>query len=79
MAVSVTLEFLGKQFEPAFAELRMIRADQAEMRDDIRVLTAIVLRHENTLKDMLAHVRAMVAQRQRFNDRLRRLEEQPAQ
>ena len=68
----VTLEFIAKQLE------RMI-ADQAEMRDDIRVLTAIGLRHENTLKDVLAQVRAMVSQHQRFNDRLRRLEEQPAE
>lgn len=79
MAETVTLEFLGAQFERVFTELRSIRADQAEMRDDIRVLTAIVLRHENTLKDILEQIRVMVAQHQRFNDRLRRLEEQPAQ
>jgi hypothetical protein len=79
MLETVTLEFLGAQFERVFADLRSIRADQAEMRDDIRVLTAIVLRHENTLKDILGQIRAMVAQHQRFNDRLRRLEEQPAQ
>ena len=78
MAETVTLEFLGAQME------RMI-ADQAPVRDDIRVLTAIALRHENTLKnmaeqmqDMLGQMRVMVAQHQRFNDRLRRLEEQPA-
>ena len=78
MAETVTLEFLGAQME------RML-ADQAAMRDDIRVLTAIVLRHENTLnnmakeiRDMLGQMRAMVVQHQRFNDRLRRLEEQPA-
>jgi hypothetical protein len=78
MAETVTLEFLGAQME------RML-ADQAAMRDDIRVLTAIALRHENTLKnmaeqmqDMLGRMRVMVAQHQRFNDRLRRLEEQPA-
>jgi len=72
MAEPVTLEFLGAQME------RML-AEQAAMRDDIRVLTAIVLRHENTLVDMLQQIRAMVAQHQRFDDRLRRLEEQPAQ
>ncbi|HEV2300246.1 MAG TPA: hypothetical protein VGR91_01640 [Stellaceae bacterium] len=60
-------------------------ADQAAMRDDIRVLTAIVLRHESTLarldetmQAILQQMRAMVAQHQRFNDRLRRLEEEPA-
>lgn len=79
MAEAVTLEFLGAQME------RML-ADQAAMRDDIRVLTAIALRHENTLKnmaeemrDMLTQMRAMVAQHQRFSDRLRRLEDQPAE
>jgi len=79
MAESVTLEFLGAQME-------RLLADQAAMRDDIRVLTAIALRHENTLKnmaeemrDMLTQIRAMVSQHQRFNDRLRRLEDQPAE
>ena len=78
MAENVTLDFLGAQME------RML-ADQAAMRDDVRVLTATALRHENTLKsmaeemrDILAQMRAMVAQHSRFNDRLRRLEEQPA-
>ncbi len=79
MAETVTLEFLGAQME-------RLLADQAAMRDDIRVLTAIVLRHENTLKsisdqmrDILNQMRTMVAQHQRFNDRLHRLEGQPAE
>jgi len=79
MAETVTLEFLGAQME-------RLLTDQAAMRDDIHVLTTIALRHENTLKnmseqmqDMLGQMRAMVAQHARFNDRLRRLEEQPAQ
>jgi len=79
MAENVSLEFLGAQFERLFGELNTMRAEQTAMRDDIRVLTAIVLRHENTLVDMLQQIRAMVAQHSRFNDRLRRLEEQPAQ
>jgi hypothetical protein len=54
-------------------------ADQEQMREDIRVLTAITLRHENTLNDMLTQIRAMVSQHQRFSDRLRRLEDQPAE
>ena len=79
MADNVSLEFLSAQFERVFAELRAIRTDQAEMRDDIRVLTAIVLPNENVLKDMLEQITAMVDQHRRFNDRLRRLEEQPAE
>jgi hypothetical protein len=70
MAETITLEFLARQLERVLTE-------QAAMRDDMHVLTAIALRHENTLKDVLAQMRAMVAQHQRFNDRLRRLEEQP--
>jgi hypothetical protein len=79
MAETVTLEFLGAQME------RLI-ADQAAMRDDLRVWTAIALHHENTMEnmaeqmqDMLGQMRAMMAQHQYFDDRLRRLEEQPAQ
>jgi len=79
MAETVTPEFIAKQLD------RVI-ADQAEMREDMRVLTGIVLRHENTLNamreemhDMLRQISAMVAQHQRFNDRLRRLEEQSAE
>jgi hypothetical protein len=79
MAENVTLELLGAQME------RML-AGQSEMRDDIRVLTAIVLRHENTrnamreeMRDMLRQMSTMVAQHQRFSDRLRRLEDQIAE
>ena len=79
MADAITLDFIASQLE------RVI-AGQAEMCDDIRVLTVIALRHENTLiemktemHDMLTQITAMVAQHARFNDRLRRLEEQPAQ
>ena len=42
MAETVTLEFLARQLD------RVI-TDQAAMRDDIRVLTTIALRHETTL------------------------------
>jgi hypothetical protein len=72
MAETVTLEFLARQLD------RVI-TDQAAMRDDIRVLTTIALRHENTLVDMLQQMRVMVAQHQRFSDRLRRLEGQSAE
>jgi hypothetical protein len=76
MAETVTLEFLGAQMERMFSEQAKMREEISGLRDDIRVLTAIVLRHENTLVDMLQQIRAMVAQHQRFGDRLRRLEEQ---
>ena len=57
-------------------------AEQAATRDDLRVLTSIVLRHESmiarlddTMRATLEQMRAMVAQHQRFDARLRRLEE----
>lgn len=75
MAESVFLEFIGAQLERIFADHAKIWGEIAGLRDDGRALTAIVLRHENTLKDILGQVRAMVAQHQRFDDRLRPLEE----
>jgi hypothetical protein len=65
----VTLEFPGKQLERVIAE-------QNAMRDDLRVLTTIVLRLEGTVNGVLDQLHAMVAQHQRFDARLRRLEEE---
>ena len=78
MAENVTLEFLGAQMERMFVEQAKTREEIAALREDMHVLTAIVLRDENTLNDMLTQITAMVAQHRRFNDRLLRLEEQPA-
>jgi hypothetical protein len=58
----VTLEFLGKQLENVIAE-------QNSIRDDLRVLTAIVLRLEGTLNGVLDQLHAMVSQHQRFDAR----------
>jgi hypothetical protein len=79
MADNVSLEFLGAQMERLLAGQAAMREDIRGLREDVNILTAIVLRHENTLTDLLQQIRAMVAQHARFNDRLRRLEEQPAQ
>ncbi len=49
------------------------------MRDDIKVLTAIVLRHEETLIRVLEQMTAMVAQNARIVDRLRALDERVTQ
>jgi hypothetical protein len=72
MAENVTLEFLGAQME------RML-ARQDRLQEDMHVLTSIVLRHENMMKDMLEQITAMVRQHARFSERLRQLEEHPAQ
>jgi hypothetical protein len=65
----ITLEFLGKQLERVIAE-------QSAARDDLRVLTTIVLRLEGTVNGVLDQPHGMVAQHQRFDARLRRLEEE---
>ena len=56
--------------------------EMASMRDDIRVLTAIVLRHEpmllrldETLNGVLEQMRAMVAQNARVVDRIRAIDD----
>jgi hypothetical protein len=63
----VTLEFLGKQLERVIAE-------QNSTRDDLRVLTSIVLRLEGTVNGVLDQLHAMVSRHQRFDTRLSRLE-----
>jgi hypothetical protein len=54
MPETVTLEFLA-------AQQRRILDEIAFLRDDIKVLTAIVLRHEETLIRVLEQMTAMVA------------------
>ena len=78
MAESVTLEFLGRQLERVFAELAAIRDEQSATRGDLTVLTSIVLRHDATLNAILDQLHALTAQHNRFDIRLRRLEEQQA-
>lgn len=75
MAETVTLEFLGRQFERVFAELAAIRDEQSATRGDLTVLTSIVLRHDATLNGILDQLHAPTAQRNRFDIRLRRIED----
>jgi hypothetical protein len=56
------LEFLGKLLERVIAE-------QNSTRDDLRVLTTIMLRLEGTLNGVLDQLHAMVLQHQRFDAR----------
>jgi hypothetical protein len=69
------LNFLARQNE------RLI-TDVASLRDDMRVLTAVVMRldntrerHEGLLADMLREIQATNARAARTDDRLRRLKE----
>jgi hypothetical protein len=54
--------------------LRQVIAEQAATRDDMRVLTAIAKRQDNTLAALLTEVRAMHSQHSRMDSRLRALE-----
>ena len=72
MPETITLEFLA-------AQQRRILDEIAFLRDDIKVLTAIVLRHEETLIRVLEQMTAMVAQNARIVDRLHALDERVTQ
>lgn len=72
---SVTLEFISRQQERLLAEV-------AALRDEVRVQSAVTNRLDTMMGQMLTiqtgmleQIRAMVAQHQRFADRLNRLEE----
>jgi hypothetical protein len=72
----VDLMFIGRA-------LQRLTTEVASLRDDMHVVTAIVLRLDreferlNTkLDDMLQHMRAMVAPHQSTAERVRQLEEQ---
>ena len=72
----VTLDFLAHH-------IRGMRDDVLSLKEDMSVLTAIVLqlerdaaRREARDEDMLTQMRAMVRQHQRFSERLRALEEE---
>lgn len=55
--------------------LHRLTTEVASLRDDMKVLTAIVLRHEETLIRVLEQITMMVAQNARIADRLRAVED----
>jgi hypothetical protein len=65
----VTLEFLARQQERILDEL-------STMRDDMQVLTAMVMRLDGTVGLVLTELRAMHSQHNRLANRVRRLEEE---
>jgi hypothetical protein len=64
----VTLEFLARQQTTILSEL-------GALRDDVNVLTSIVMRQDATLTALLTEIRAMHTQHARFGNRLRAVEE----
>jgi chromosome segregation ATPase len=65
----ITLEFLARQ------QQRMID-EMSSMRDDMQVLTAMVMRLDGTVGLVLTELRAMHSQHNRLANRVRRVEEQ---
>ena len=72
---SVDLAYVGRA-------LQRLTADVASMRDEMKVQTAIILRHETmlirldeTLNGMLQQITAMVSQNARIVDRVRVVED----
>jgi hypothetical protein len=61
------LTFITRQFD------RLI-ADVASLRDDMSVMTAIVLRLDGSQSALLTELRAVHTQIGRMNDRVRKLE-----
>jgi hypothetical protein len=59
---TVDLAYIGRA-------LQRLTNEVASLHDDMRVLTAIVLRHEETLIRVLEQITAMVAQNRRIVDR----------
>ena len=56
--------------------VRQVIAEQAVARDDMRGLTAIAMRQDNTLAALLTEIRAMHSQHSRMDNRLHALEAQ---
>jgi hypothetical protein len=54
--------------------LARLTTDVASLRDDMQVLTSIVLRQDGTLSALLQETRATHTQIQRMNERIRGLE-----
>ena len=65
---TVDLAYIGRA-------LQRLTTEVASLRDDMKVLTAIVLRHEETLIRVLEQITTMVGQNARIVDRLRAVED----
>jgi len=63
----ITLEFLARQQQRVLDELSTVR-------DDMQVLTAMVMRLDGTVGLVLTELRAMHSQHNRLANRVRRLE-----
>jgi hypothetical protein len=67
----INLDFLARQMERVLTEI-------GSLRDDMSVMTALALRLDATMTGVQQELRATHNQIQRMNDRVRKLEDQPA-
>ena len=66
---AITLDFLAAQQDRILAEL-------AALRDDVRIMSAIVQRLDGTMTGALNEIRAEHARSDRLAERVRRLEDE---
>ena len=71
MVPEINLEFLARQMERVLTEV-------GSLPDDMSVLTALALRLDATMSGVQQELRATHTQIQRMNDRIRKLEDVPA-
>jgi hypothetical protein len=72
----ITLEFLARQQQRLLDEMSLMRGEMGSFRDDMQVLTAMVMRLDGTVGLVLTELRAMHSQHDRLANRVRRIEEQ---
>jgi hypothetical protein len=69
MTEPVTLEFLARQQEHILSELVRMRTELTDVRGTFSdVLTAMAMRHENTMKAVLAELQAINQSNARAHD-----------
>ena len=71
----ITLEFLAGQQVKLLDEMRAMRNEMGQMRDDIRVMAAIVQRLDGTVQGLVSEVRASHSRFDRLNQRVQVIEE----
>ena len=69
-ATTVTLEFLAERIERVLDEM-------GQLRDDMRVMSAMIQRLDGTVQGLTNEVRADHARFERLDRRVRKLEGQP--
>ena len=76
----ITLEFIARQQQRVLdeirTEMRSVREEMASFRDDMQVMSAMIMRLDGTVGLVLTELRAMHSQHNRLANRVRRLEEQ---